>query len=288
MTLAGQTVSRSILPPWLSALVPSKPVPLIALILIILVMLMALVGPFFVKDPEIPDYMRMLAGPSWDAPLGHDDLGRDVLARIVHGSKISLLVGLLATLVSVCVAVPLGVAAGYFGGWVDQVISRVTDVLLAFPFVLAAILLAVTLGPSLPTVILALSSALVPWLTRIVRGETMVLRSLDFVQAARLDGATTIRILRRHILRNLVSVILVQATLMFPFAVMGEAILSFLGVGIRPPTPTWGAILVDGQRLLSDVPMMAIAPGICILLTTLAFNIYGDYLRDVLDPRSQP
>ncbi len=278
-----QAARRSIL--W--TLVPTRPVPFIAFCAIIFVLLMAVFGPLLVRNPEIPDYARMLAGPSWDSLLGNDDLGRDVLARIVHGSRVSLLVGLLATIVSIGIAVPLGVVAGYFGGIVDQLISRITDLLLAFPFVLAAVLLAVTVGPSLPTVVLALASALVPWLTRIVRGETMVLASLDFVQAAQLDGASTLRVLRRHVARNLMSVVLVQGTLMFPFAVIGEAVLSFLGVGVRPPTATWGNILVDGQRLMLDAPMMAIAPGLCILLTTLAFNLYGDFLRDVFDPRSR-
>jgi peptide/nickel transport system permease protein len=194
-------------------------------------------------------------------------------------------VGVLATLLALLVAVPLGLVAGYFRGWWDPVIMRITDVLLAFPFLVLAVGLAAIFGPSLTNATIALGLAAIPGLVRITRGETLALREEDFVRAAVANGAGDAVILRRHILPNLTSTLLVQATVTVPMAIIGEALLSFLGLGVQPPTPSWGTMLSSAQPLLSAAPLLAVFPGVAVALATLSFNLLGDGLRDVLDPR---
>jgi peptide/nickel transport system permease protein len=185
------------------------------------------------------------------------------------------------------VAIPFGLAAGYYRGKLDTVIARVTDVLLAFPFLILAVGLAAILGPSLLNATLALGIAAVPPLVRIARGETLALREEDYVRAAVANGAGDATILGRHILPNMTSTLLVQATLTIPAAIIGEAVLSFLGLGVQPPTPSWGVMLNAAQPYLSLAPSLAVYPGLAIVITALAFNLLGDGLRDVLDPKTQ-
>ena len=195
-------------------------------------------------------------------------------------------VGVLATLLAMAIAVPIGMVAGYYRGWVDTVIARATDVLLSFPFVILAVGLAAILGPSLTNATLALGIGAIPAFIRIARGETLALREEDYVPAAIANGATDRTIIFRHILPNMTSTLLVQATLTIPGAIVGEAVLSFLGLGVQPPQTSWGVMLQTAQDYLSQAPRLAIFPGVALVLAVLAFNVFGDGLRDILDPRT--
>jgi peptide/nickel transport system permease protein len=185
------------------------------------------------------------------------------------------------------IAVPIGLVAGYYRGWIDPVISRVTDVLLAFPFLILAVGLAAILGPSLLNATLALGIGAVPGLIRIARGEALSLREEDYVRAAIANGGSDLTILGRHVLPNMLSTLLVQATVTIPVAIVGEAVLSFLGLGVQPPTPSWGVMLEAAQSYLTQAPRLAVYPGLAIVLAALAFNLLGDGLRDMLDPKTQ-
>jgi peptide/nickel transport system permease protein len=249
--------------------------------------LAAAVGPWLVPyDPAVQDLPVRLAGPSLAHPFGLDELGRDVLARILSGARISLLVGLVVVSVSAVVGLLLGAISGYFGGIVDDAISRVTDVLLAFPGILLAIALVAVLGPSLVNVVLALS--VIGWVSyaRLVRGQVLRTRELEFVAAARALGAGTVRILWRHVVPSTMPALTVQATLGMAGAIISEASLSFLGLGVQPPTPSWGTMINGGRAHLLDAPHLTVFPGMAIALLVLGFNFLGDGLRDALDPRA--
>jgi peptide/nickel transport system permease protein len=263
-----------------------RPMAVAGLTLAVLFTLTAILAPVIAPyDPGHTDFAAPLAGPSAQHLLGTDELGRDTFSRLVYGARASMQVGLLATLLAMLVGVPLGLIAGYFRGWSDPVISRVTDVMLSFPFIVTAVGLAAIFGPSLTNATIALGFAAMPGIVRVTRGETLALREEDYVRAAVANGAGDVTILRRHILPNLTSTLLVQATITIPLAILGEALLSFLGLGVQPPTPSWGVMLAAAQPLLDRAPMLAIFPGVAVALATLAFNLLGDGLRDVLDPR---
>jgi peptide/nickel transport system permease protein len=255
----------------------------VALLFVLIAILAPLVAP---ADPAATDFSNVLQSPSWAHPFGTDELGRDVLSRAIYGARASLEVGLLATLLGFVIAVPLGLAAGYFGGWADPIVSRATDVTLAFPWVIIAVGLAAILGPSLQNAAIALGIFVIPRLVRVVRAETLSLREQEFISAAVANGAGDPTILRRHVLPNMASTLLVQATVAIPAAIIGESVLSFLGLGVQPPTPSWGVMLSSAQPFLSMASWLAIFPGIALLLATLSFNLLGDGLRDALDPRS--
>jgi peptide/nickel transport system permease protein len=263
-----------------------RPMAVCGLVLATAFTLMAIFAPLLAPyEPGATDFNALLAGPTADHLLGTDDLGRDTLSRIIFGARASMQVGVLATVLALLVAVPLGLVAGYYRGWWDPVIMRITDVLLAFPFLVLAIGLAAIFGPSLTNATIALGLAAIPGLVRITRGETLALREEDYVRAAVANGAGDAVILRRHILPNLTSTLLVQATVTVPMAIIGEALLSFLGLGVQPPIPSWGTMLSSAQPLLAQAPLLAVFPGVAIALATLSFNLLGDGLRDVLDPR---
>ena len=244
------------------------------------------VGPWLAADPTAQQLALRLEGPSLTHPLGLDELGRDVLARLLSGGRVSLLVGGAVVVISALVGTIVGAVSGYLGGWIDEVVGRVMDILLAFPGILLAIAMVAVLGPSLTNVVLALS--LIGWVgyARLVRGQVLKIRELEYVQAARAVGATTPRILLRHVIPATLSTVIVQATLGMAAAVVAEASLSFLGLGVQPPMPSWGTMLDAGRSHLFDAPHLTVVPGLAIALLVMGFNFAGDALRDRLDPRS--
>jgi peptide/nickel transport system permease protein len=253
--------------------------------IVLTAVLAAIVGPAIVPfDPSDQELALRLSGPTGMHWFGLDELGRDIFARVLAGARISLLVGLVVVGVSSSIGIALGAIAGYFGGRIDEAISRVMDILLAFPGLLLAIAMVAVLGPSLTNVILAL--ALIGWVgyARLVRGQVLRAREFEFVQAARALGATTPRILTRHIVPTALPAVTVQATLGMGGAILAEASLSFLGLGVQPPTPSWGTMLSYGKAHLLEAPHLTIFPGIAIAVLVLGFNFLGDGLRDALDP----
>ncbi len=265
-----------------------RPMAVAGLTVATLFVLMALFAPLIAPyDPADTNFSAVLQAPSSAHIMGTDDLGRDTFSRVVFGARASLEAGVLATLLAMVIAVPLGLAAGYYRGWWDPVISRATDVVLAFPFLIVAVGLAAIFGPSLKNVVIALGVAAIPWVVRVTRGEALALREQEFVRAAVANGAGDGTILGRHLLPNMAGTLLVQATVWIPQAIIGEAILSFLGLGVQPPTPSWGSMLSAAQPFISLDAWLAIWPGLAIFLATLSFNLLGDGLRDILDPRTQ-
>ena len=258
----------------------------VGLAIVLIAILAAAIGPTLSPyDPSAQELARRLEAPSLSHPFGLDELGRDILARLLAGARISLLVGLAVVSVSSAVGMLMGSIAGYFGGRVDDVISRLVDVLMAFPGILLAIALVAVLGPSLTNVVLALS--VIGWVgyARLVRGQALRARELDFVQAARALGAGSGRIVLRHVLPTAFPAVVVQATLGMAGAIIAEASLSFLGLGVQPPTPSWGTMLDAGRAHLFDAPHLTIFPGLAIALLVLGFNFLGDGLRDRVDPK---
>jgi peptide/nickel transport system permease protein len=248
--------------------------------------LAAAIGPVLTPfDPAAQNLALRLAGPSAAHWCGLDELGRDILARVLAGARISFLVGLTVVSVSASVGTVLGAVAGYVGGVTDDVISRAIDVLLAFPGLLLAIALVAVLGPSLGNVLFALT--IIGWVgyARLVRGQVLRAREFEYVQAARAAGAATPRILWRHVIPTAIPAVVVQATLGMAGAIIGEAALSFLGLGVQPPTPSWGTMLNGGRAHLLDAPHLTIVPGLAIAVLVLGFNFLGDGLRDATDPK---
>ena len=265
-----------------------RPLAVAGMVVASLFVLMAVFAPLIAPyDPSATNFSAVLQGPSAAHLMGTDDLGRDVFSRIVFGARASLEAGVLATLLALVVAVPLGLMAGYYRGWWDPVISRVSDVMLAFPFLIVAVGMAAIFGPSLRNVVVALGVAAIPWIVRVTRGEALALREQEFVRAAVANGAGDRTILSRHLLPNMAGTLLVQATVWIPQAIIGEAVLSFLGLGVQPPTPSWGSMLSAAQPFISIDAWLALWPGLAIFLATLSFNLLGDGLRDVLDPKTQ-
>jgi peptide/nickel transport system permease protein len=256
--------------------------------IVLVVVVAAIAGPFVAPfDPSTQEMALRLEGPSVLHWFGLDELGRDIFTRILYGARISLLVGIVVVSVSATVGIALGAIAGYFGGRVDEAISRIIDILLAFPGLLLAIALVAVLGPSLTNVVMALT--LIGWVgyARLVRGQVLRAREFEFVQAARALGATTPRILLRHVIPTTLPAVTVQATLGMGAAILNEASLSFLGLGVQPPTPSWGTMLNYGRGHLLDAPHLTIFPGVAIAVLVLGFNFLGDGLRDALDPAAR-
>jgi peptide/nickel transport system permease protein len=264
-----------------------KKMAVCGLALVAIFLLLALLGPLLAQDYSKQNLNSTFAGPSAAHWLGTDDLGRDVLARLASGAQVSLLAGVVATALALAVGIPIGLLAGYYRGWTDSLLMRVNDTVMSFPFLIFAVGMAAILGPSLKNVIIALAVSHVPSVVRIVRGETMVLRRQEFIDAAVADGATDPAIMGRYILPNLVNVLIVNATVAIPGAIIGEAALSFLGLGVQAPTPSFGTMLTGAQQFLTQDPLLAVVPGVAIALATLGFNLLGDGLRDVLDPRGK-
>ena len=256
------------------------------LILTVLLVLAALAAPLLAPyDPNVQDTARRLEAPSNQHLLGLDDLGRDVLSRVIFGARVSLRVGFSVVLLASLTGVTLGAISGYFGGAVDVLVMRLCDILLAFPGILLAIALVAVLGPSLNNVILAL--AVIGWVgyARLVRGQVLKVREMEYVTAAKALGAKSPRVIIRHVLPNVINPVIVMATLGLAGAILSEAALSFLGLGVQPPTPSWGAMLTAGRRYLGLANHLAIYPGVAIMLAVMGLNFLGDGLIDALDPK---
>jgi peptide/nickel transport system permease protein len=252
----------------------------------LVVLIFALAAPVLAPyDPNEQDYLAITEPPSAAHLLGTDDIGRDVLSRIIYGSRVSLEVGLVAVALAVGVGVTVGLFAGYVGGLADDVIMRIVDAVQAFPNLILALAITAALGPSIANAMLAIGFVAAPGMARLARGQTLSIRERDFVAAARVCGASPISIMRQHVWPNITAPIVVQATLLLGTAIVTEAALSFLGVGVRPPTPSWGAMIRTGSQYLEVAPWIGMASGAAIFLTVLAFNFVGDGLRRALDPR---
>lgn len=255
-------------------------------ILIILFIITAIVGPWFTTiDPNMPNVQARLQGPSSEFWFGTDHHGRDIFTRIIHGMSITLYIGFLSVAIGMVFGVVLGIVSGYYGKRIDAVIMRTMDVLLAFPGILLALGIVAVLGGSINNVIIAISIFSIPVFARIVRGSTLSVRKLEYVDAVRALGASDFRIIFRHILPNILSPIIVQATLRIATAVLTASGLSFLGLGAQPPTPEWGAMLAAGRNYMWEHPHIALFPGLAIVIVVLAFNLFGDGVRDALDPK---
>jgi peptide/nickel transport system permease protein len=261
---------------------------MVGLTVIVLVILVALFAPLIAPyDPAAQSWSAVRKPPSAAYWLGTDEVGRDLLSRIIYGARASLSAGVISVGIAIAVGVPLGLLAGYAGGLADGLISRVTDAMLACPFLILAIALAAFLGPSLGNAMIAIGVTATPIFIRLTRGQVLSVKAEDYVEAARAVGNPHWRIAFRHILPNVLPQLLVQATLTIATAIIAEASLSFLGLGQQPPAPSWGSMLNSAQRFLVNAPWMAVWPGLAIFVTVLSFNLLGDGLRDALDPRSK-
>ena len=263
-----------------------RPAALVGALVVLLFVVMAVGAPWLApSDPVRTDWSKIRKAPSWAHPFGTDDLGRDGLSRVIWGARISMQAGVFSILLAMLIGVPVGLCAGYYRGALDQLVMRLTDAWLAFPFLILAIGLVTILGPSLTNATLAIGLGATPTYIRLTRGLVLSVSQEDYVRGARALGAGDLRVMARHILPNIVSAILVQATVAVPTAIIAEAVLSVLGLGVQPPAPSWGTMLNAAQQFLEQAPWMAYWPGLAIFLLALSFNLAGDGLRDVLDPR---
>ena len=260
------------------------------LFLIVLALSAPLIAP---RDPLAQNLLLATVPPAGFAEaepgylLGTDGLGRDVLSRVIFGTRASLLAGVVSVSIALALGVPIGLAAGYLGGWIDALISRITDAMLACPFLILAIALAAFLGPSLSNAMIAIGISATPIFIRLTRAQALQVKVEDYIEAARAIGNSHLRIALRHILPNIVPPLIVQATLAIAAAVIAEAALSFLGLGQQPPAPSWGSMLNTAKNYIDNAPWMAIWPGLSIFLLVLSFNLLGDGLRDAFDPRQR-
>jgi peptide/nickel transport system permease protein len=253
---------------------------------IVFFVLLALFAPWVAPhDPLATSWSAVRQAPSAQYLFGTDEIGRDVLSRVIWGTRASLLAGLVSVCISLALGVPVGLAAGYLGGWVDALISRVTDAMLACPFLILAIALAAFLGPSLTNAMIAIGISATPIFVRLTRAQVLAVKVEDYVEAARAVGNSHLRIALRHILPNVLAPLIVQATLAIAAAVIAEASLSFLGLGQQPPAPSWGSMLNTAKNYIDNAPWMSVWPGLSIFLLVLSFNLLGDGLRDAFDPR---
>jgi ABC-type dipeptide/oligopeptide/nickel transport system permease subunit len=255
-------------------------------ILILAFVLMAVFAPMIAThDPFKTSFLAVRKAPSMVNWLGTDELGRDIFTRLLYGARASLMAGVVSVFIAVIIGVPFGLLAGYFGGWTDAVISRVTEALLAIPFLILAIALAAFLGPSLTNAMIAIGISATPIFIRLTRGQVLGVKTEDYVEGARAIGLPSFWIIVRYIFPNVLPPIVVQATITIATAIIAEASLSFLGLGQQPPNPSWGSMLNTAKNYMAQAPWMSIFPGGAIFMIVLAFNLLGDGLRDALDPR---
>jgi peptide/nickel transport system permease protein len=261
---------------------------MVGLAIVLFFVALAVFAPWIAPhDPVATSWGAIRKAPSATYWFGTDELGRDVLSRVVWGTQASLLAGVVSVGISLLLGVPIGLAAGFLGGWVDALISRITDAFLACPFLILAIAMAAFLGPSLSNAMIAIGVSATPIFVRLTRGQVLSVKVEDYVEAARAVGNPPWRIALRHVLPNVTAPLIVQSTLAIAAAVIAEASLSFLGLGQQPPAPSWGSMLNTAKNYMDNAPWMAIWPGLSIFLLVLAFNLLGDGLRDALDPRQR-
>ena len=259
---------------------------MLGLSVVVFFVVLAVLAPTIAPhDPLQTSWSEVRKAPSVAHLFGTDEIGRDVTSRVIWGARASLLAGLVSVCISLSLGVPIGLLAGYVGGWVDALISRITDAMLACPFLILAIALAAFLGPSLTNAMIAIGISATPIFIRLTRAQVLSVKVEDYVEAARAVGNSHLRIALRHILPNVVAPLIVQATLAIAAAVIAEASLSFLGLGQQPPAPSWGSMLNTAKNYIDNAPWMAVWPGLSIFLLVLSFNLVGDGLRDALDPR---
>jgi peptide/nickel transport system permease protein len=259
---------------------------MVGLAFVVFFVALALFAPWIAPhDPLATSWGAVRKAPSAAHWFGTDEIGRDVLSRVIWGARASLLAGLVSVGISLVIGVPVGVIAGYVGGWIDMLISRITDAMLACPFLVLAIALAAFLGPSLTNAMIAIGIAATPVFVRLARAQVLAVKVEDYIEAARAVGNSDWRIALRHVFPNIVAPVIVQATLAIAAAVIAEASLSFLGLGQQPPSPSWGSMLNTAKNYVENAPWMAVWPGASIFLLVLSFNLLGDGLRDALDPR---
>jgi peptide/nickel transport system permease protein len=263
-----------------------RPAALVATLVVAAFVIVALGAPYFAPfDPIKTDYRAVRKAPSATHLLGTDEVGRDVLSRVIWGARASLLAGVVPVTIALLLSLPLGLLSGCAGGWLDGLIMRLTDAMLAIPFLIVAIALAAFLGPSLINAMLAIGIAALPTFLRLARGTALALTSEEFVVSARALGCSRLRVAVRHVLPNMLPPLLIQSSLTVAAAIIAEASLSFLGLGQQPPAPSWGSMLNAAQRYLSQAPWIALYPGLMIFTVVMALNVVGDGLRDALDPR---
>jgi peptide/nickel transport system permease protein len=265
-----------------------RPAAMLAMVLVAGFIAVALAAPYVAPyDPNATNFGAVRKAPSELYRLGTDEVGRDLLSRLIWGARASLLAGVIPVSIAVVVSIPLGLLSGYVGGWVDGVIMRITDAMLAIPFLIVAIALAAFLGPSLTNAMIAIGIATLPIFLRLARGTVLALKTEDYVEAARAVGGSHVRIAARHILPNMLPPLFIQSSITIAAAIIAEASLSFLGLGQQPPAPSWGSMLNAAQRYLSQAPWMALYPGLMIFIVVMALNVLGDGLRDALDPKHE-
>lgn len=250
------------------------------------VLIVALFAPFLAPyDPIEADFVNQLKGPSKKYLLGTDEMGRDILSRIIYGSRISLITGVGSVIISLVIGGIIGLVAGYYAGWFDHIVMRIMDLMMAFPYLLLALLILATFGSGTSKVILTIGIVYIPTFARITRGSAITVKEQDYVEAIVALGASDLRILMRHVLLNAFPPLLVQSTLCIGYAIINSASLSFLGLGTEPPTPDWGLMMSMGREYIRDASWLITFPGMAVLITVIGFNLLGDGLRDSLDPR---
>lgn len=276
------------MPPMLRKML-RKPLGALGLLIVITLVTVAAFAPQIAPhEPTRPDFMAILAPASDTYWLGTDELGRDIVSRLIFGARASLQAGLIAVLLAAGIGVPIGLVSGYFRGWLDEyVVMRLTDAMMAFPVIVLALALTAVMGPSLSTAMVAIGIVYVPIFVRLARAQTLSIRETEYVEAARALGNRHVGIMVRHVLPNIASPIVIQMSVSMATAILVESALSFLGLGVQPPTPSWGSMLRIGSNYMNEAPWVAFWPGFAIFVAVLGINLFGDALRDVLDPRDR-